>query len=386
MSQQPVCIIGAGLAGLTLGRCLRQRGIPAIIFEKASSPARSTYGITVHPWAVDPLLTVLGVTDEAAFRTSVAVNDQHTPGTLRAHRAKLESHLRNGLEIRWDHTLTSVQVRSPDDIILQFQNGRRVESALVIAADGIHSAVRKLLLPRSVELDILPYVVFNGQRRISRALCAELLAPGLRDFNVFTLHSATKSGDVRLEISVIENHPGDDTVDLSYTYSRPARDGDRDSLYRPERALSGATEIPEAFYEELDALREARMQQPFAELFDSSKVRKDRVLHWLMRTILVRLSDLQHLARMGIGMIGDAAHGMPILGGEGANYAIQDGVELAEWIARNGGEYLEGFYMKKTELLEERYERWMDAIEHSERNLVWMHDLKCHGKDLRCVL
>jgi len=270
MSQQPVCIIGAGLAGLTLGRCLRQRGIPAIIFEKASFPARSTYGITIHRWASDPLLTVLGVTDEATFRRSVAVNDQQTTESLRAHRAKLESYLRTGLEIRWDHTLTSVQVRSPDDIILQFQNGRRVESALVIAADGIHSAVRKLLLQRSVEFDIFPYVVFNGQRRISRALCAELLAPGLRDFNVFTLHSATKSGDVRLEISVIENHPSDDTVDLSYTYSRPARHGDQDPLYRPERPLSGATEVPEAFYAELDTLGEACLKQPFAELFDSS--------------------------------------------------------------------------------------------------------------------
>ena len=67
-------------------------------------------------------------------------------------------------------------------------------------------------------------------------------------------------------------------------------------------------------------------------------------------------------------LIGDAAHATPILGGEGANSALADAVELAEWIASRGLEDVGGFY-------EKRYGEWELEVKGSEERLVEMHSV-----------
>ncbi|KAH8726538.1 hypothetical protein GQ44DRAFT_771300 [Phaeosphaeriaceae sp. PMI808] len=73
MVKQTVSIVGAGLGGLTLSRCLQQRGIPTILYERTPSPAQHNYGITVQPSAYAPLLKIFNV-NEKAFRSGVAVD------------------------------------------------------------------------------------------------------------------------------------------------------------------------------------------------------------------------------------------------------------------------------------------------------------------------
>lgn len=41
-------------------------------------------------------------------------------------------------------------------------------------------------------------------------------------------------------------------------------------------------------------------------------------------------SEVQRLAKHGAVLIGDAVHATPIPGGEGANMAIRDGIDLAQ--------------------------------------------------------
>ena len=139
-----------------------------------------------------------------------------------------------------------------------------------------------------------------------------------------------KNGIV-LNVSVNDN--AGDLVCISWVYSRASR-GPDDPLYRPDRPISGATDIPEEFYLEIDCLED--LGQPFKEVFDQEKLRMDRVLSWLMRTVEVDLSDLQELAKKGVYFMGDAVHAQPILGGEGANAAIRDGIDLAEQTANYG--------------------------------------------------
>lgn len=140
----------------------------------------------------------------------------------------------------------------------------------------------------------------------------------------------SRHNDIILEISI--NDYTSEHVDVSYTYSRPAREND--PLHKPDRPIPGATGIPEQFYKELEDLKD--LQQPFDIIFNSARVRRDRLLHWLMRSTLGGPVEFDHLAKQGVLLIGDAIHAMPILGGEGANNAMKDGVDLAQHILRHG--------------------------------------------------
>ena len=372
MPAHSITIVGAGLAGLTLGRCLKRHGINAVILEKAASSPRYNYGITLHPWAYRPLLKLLQK-DELAFREKVAVDATLLDGTgslsgsalakgvdvdpesFRCHRGRLETWLREELDVQGGNTLEDVEVTTRK-IVLHLKGNETRETEILIGTDGVHSQVRKILAP-DIKLQVLPFVVFNGKRQITTSEYENVLGSVMKERTVIqSLHQ-----DILLEIAISDislNH-----VDLSYTYSRPVRP--EDPLHKPDRPNSGATEIPEEFYTELDQLE--GLQKPFEIVFDASRVRKDRVLHWLMRTTLGTPAQIKDLANRGVLLIGDAIHAMPILGGEGANMAMKDGVDLAAHIARHGTKGLQDFS-------EAKLQTWQNGIQESERRIAEMHN------------
>jgi 2-polyprenyl-6-methoxyphenol hydroxylase-like FAD-dependent oxidoreductase len=192
MAKNPISIVGAGLSGLTLGRCLQQRGIPAILYERTTSPASHNYGVTLYASAYTPLLRALNVT-ESIFKSRVAVDasidgsgkittavvghGNNTESCFRANRRRLEEWLREGLEVQWSHVLNHTSSPSTGSAppTLHFANGSTIQSALIIGADGPHSSLRNSLLPDTQKsLTILPFVVFNGKRRIDRAVSSRM--------------------------------------------------------------------------------------------------------------------------------------------------------------------------------------------------------------------
>ncbi|KAL8793815.1 MAG: hypothetical protein Q9195_003645 [Heterodermia aff. obscurata] len=338
MSAHPITIIGAGLAGLTLGRCLRQYGIPAVVFERVSSSPRYNYGITLHPWAYRPLLKLLQ-SDEAAFREKLAIDSTRDvtgalsscaltqgldtdPGTFHCHRGRLEKWLQQEQDIQWEKSLEDIEATT-QKIILHLKDNETVETEVVIGTDGPHSQIRKSLAP---------------------------------DIKLQYRHK-----NIVLEISI--NEFSVRYVDLSYTYSRPVHEDDQ--LHKPDRPIPGATDIPEEFYTELNQLE--TLPSPYNTIFDSAKVRRDRVLHWLMRTTLGTREQIKSLTDRGVLLIGDAIHATPILGGEGANMALKDGVDLAEHIVRHGTKSLLDFS-------NEKYQTWQKGVEESEKRITEMHD------------
>lgn len=370
MPQQPISIIGAGIGGVTLGRCLLRRGISSVLYERASPTARHGYGITLYPSAYQPLLKVLNM-DESTFKQRIAVDgpvggfgaieskqaNQHEGASLpfRAHREKLERLLRDGLDIRWENALEKLE-EDQTGLILHLQNGQSVKQTCVIGVDGPHANSRKSLLP-DISLTVLPFVAFNGQRRINKDTFQALYSPAMQGLTVIE----TRSNDALLQISVNEDQR--DLVSISWVYSRAARGAD-DPLYRPNRPISGATDIPKEFYQEIGAL--TNLEQPFQDVFDEEKMQIERVLSWLMRTVQVGLPELRGLAEKGIFFIGDSVHAQPILGGEGANTAIKDGVELAEHIANHGYHTISDWY-------QEVYQSWDDGVQRSKTAIQKMH-------------
>lgn len=367
MSPPQVTIIGAGLSGLTLGHCLKHKGISATIYDRATSNRLSNSGITLNSSTYQPLLSILRL-DEPAFREKLAVDSQNggsgrlsvqvsSHNSFRCHRGRLEALLGHSQNINWDKRLKDIDISAPSQrITAQFEDGISLDSECIIGCDGPHSTTRQSLVDE-IKLKVLPYVVFNGRRRLSNAEYMNNLHAYLLD----SVLLKTRVGDILLEISLSDDIGSH--VDVSYTYSRPARDGN-DCLHKPTRAIAGATEIPEEFFGELDAL--SSLEPPFAYIFDADNVRDDRVLHWLMRSVMPNSNEVEQLAERGVVFIGDAAHATPILGGEGANMAIQDGIDLAEHIAAHGIQDLKRF-------VSERCERWKVAVEESEARIFEMH-------------
>ncbi|USP79004.1 hypothetical protein yc1106_06278 [Curvularia clavata] len=379
-----ISIIGAGIAGLTLGRSLLRRGIPAVLYEKGASKPRFNYGITLHATAYRPLLSLLDI-DEDAFKRRVAVDAESdgtgkigssvdlpnhsgmydTKSSFRANRNKLEQLLREGLDIRWEHTPQSVEPSS-NGTQLKFQNGELGTANIIVAADGVHSSIRKILLP-SAQLNVLPYIAFNGKRRIDRNTFNTFYAPAMRDANVVE----ERHGDAVLHVSI--NDTKEQEISLSWIYSRPVR-SESDRLHQPNRPKEDATKIPEELFQEVGAL--GSLQPPFSDVFDPEKMRGDRVLHWLMRSMLVSLPELQSVAvDTGLCFLGEAAHAEPIVGGNGANAAILDAVSLAEKIADGDEASVEKWY-------EEVYPQWKKGVEEAQRGIGNIHRVKAGAGNL----
>ncbi|KAH7417297.1 hypothetical protein BKA64DRAFT_739837 [Cadophora sp. MPI-SDFR-AT-0126] len=383
---QPIHIIGAGIGGLTLARCFKNRGIQAIIFEKNPSPAHHNYSISLQSWATQLLVKVLGI-DEATFSRRVAVdglrggqvypshvsslrNREGVPKPLRAHRGRLEGLLREELDVKWDHVLEGIEANGSGQT-LTFKDKGQVDCGIVVDTSGVHSPIRRSLLP-DVQLNVLPYVVFRGTRRVGGTSFREIYESFFKDGNVLE----TKHGETLLRIYINDYVQDSEAVDISYIYSRPSPSGSDDPLHRPDRAPNQATEISEAFFAEVSKLQ--NLEQPFKDAFDQENVRKGRTLHWLMRDVLVPREELLRLADAGRGviLIGDAAHALPVLGGEVACFAARDAVELAGFVeegmkagmkaGRNLVLDAEGFY-------EKMFGEWEDGAMIGDQRLREMH-------------
>lgn len=314
---------------------------------------------------------------------------KNTSGTFRANRFILEQLLRQGQDIKWEHELSSVKMTSDlrSNTRLIFQNNLEISNSYVVDALGVHSQLRMSVLP-DYNVSVLPFVVFSGQRCVSHQEFLTIYAPHLKDANILTSRPAIDES-ILLQIWV-NDYPSSGEVQITYVYSRPARLNHQelpDPLHNPSRSLNGASDIPDAFYDELSLLFTTTvLPDPFSTTFEPSRIRCERVLHWLMRTMLVSTPDLYKiLDETGIIMIGDSVHPMPILGGDGANHAIEDAVELADFIAtsllaqstsiESEGSTPAGFNKQGVNEFHGKCAgRWERGIVASQENIASMHD------------
>ncbi|KAF1836530.1 FAD/NAD(P)-binding domain-containing protein [Decorospora gaudefroyi] len=369
---QPIAIIGAGLSGLTLSRTLLHHGIPFTLYQKGRSPPRHSYAITLQASAYRPLIKILDISEDA-FRSLVAVDAKrsglashgggmYTGSSFRANKRKVERLLRRGLFVHWKHMLENVAERSenqatqasatPDELL------KSHTASLVIGADGVHSTVRNVLLP-SASVEVLPYVAFNGQGTLTHRNFRRVNGTAMKDSMVIE----TRRRDALFSISINETRPKL-PISVSWTYSRPAR-GPTDVAYRPDRPVEDAEKYVEMAVSEFGGFRD--LERPFSNTFNASRVREDEVKHWLMRTTSAPLPALQDLlAKSGVCLMGDAVHAEPIIGGNGANAAIIDGLTLGEAIASGGQTGISKWY-------DDRYPVWKQGVEESRKNIARVH-------------
>jgi 2-polyprenyl-6-methoxyphenol hydroxylase-like FAD-dependent oxidoreductase len=122
----------------------------------------------------------------------------------------------------------------------------------------------------------------------------------------------------------------------------------------------------------VNELKTKGLAPPFDDAFDPSKMKEDRIVNWLMRSLMLKENTLRNLAlEHNIIMIGDSVHAQPIFGREGARAAVEDSINLAEWRDKRWqkGHKPEDFY-------DGRYEAWQKGVEASERNIVRLHKVQ----------
>jgi 2-polyprenyl-6-methoxyphenol hydroxylase-like FAD-dependent oxidoreductase len=160
-----ILIVGGGIAGLALGRALREQGlVPEIIERAASWPAGGT-GLYLPGNGVRAL-GALGLADKVLAR-AVCMSHQrildHTGRQLaevelakiwkpvglcvgiarsELHRILLEGAA--GVPMRLGTTLSALS-QSDDEVNVTFADGSSGTYDLVVGADGIHSSIRELV-------------------------------------------------------------------------------------------------------------------------------------------------------------------------------------------------------------------------------------------------
>ena len=178
-------IIGGGIGGLTTAIALRKIGFAVDVYERAPELKEVGSGMSLWPNAVrslhqiDPsILSTLRPRGRSLRRLVMKDASGEEIKTLplpvadcsgiAVHRAELQSVLAEAVSprsIHLDHTFSRLEQR-PGSVLLHFENGRSVEADLVVACDGIHSAVRKSLGLRS-KLTNRPYSVWRGMTQIN---------------------------------------------------------------------------------------------------------------------------------------------------------------------------------------------------------------------------
>jgi 2-polyprenyl-6-methoxyphenol hydroxylase-like FAD-dependent oxidoreductase len=166
-----ILISGAGIAGLTLGLTLHQIGVPFRIYEAVRSLRPLGVGVNLQPNAVRELMELgLGdMLDRVGLRTrdyglySKTGREIWTePRGLEAgyrwpqysvHRGALQMALaaeltqRAGTDCIVTNAATAGYRTRNGKAVLQLKNGSEVTGDLLIAAEGIHSAIRAQMYP-----------------------------------------------------------------------------------------------------------------------------------------------------------------------------------------------------------------------------------------------
>ena len=166
-----ILIAGGGIAGLTLGLTLHQIGVPFRIFEASREIRPLGVGINLQPNAVRELfdlgleaqLDAIGVkTRQYGFYSRLGRPIWEEPrGTwagyawpqYSVHRGRLQMLLLEELLGRAgrDCVVTGARVTgfesAADRAVLHLGGGEAVAGELIVAADGIHSAIRAQMVP-----------------------------------------------------------------------------------------------------------------------------------------------------------------------------------------------------------------------------------------------
>lgn len=311
MQQRHAVVVGGGIGGLTAAVALHRQGWRITVLERAVSLAPVGAGIGLAPNS-QRALDVVGLGDrvrelaawqgDAGMRTpsgrwlcridAKATADRFGGPLVLLHRADLVDLLRSALPDDAVRTGVTASVSDPGDDqhparVALGPEGEHVEADLVVAADGVRSAVRRALFP------VHPGAVYSGFTTWRLVVAAP--------DRPFAPHETWGRG------GVWGTHPLKDG--RIYTYAMAAA---------PAGARSADDERAELLR------RFGDWHAPIPEILAAAT--PEEVLRHDVHHLITPLPAF-HRGR--VALLGDAAHAMLPTLAQGGNQAVEDAIVLA---------------------------------------------------------
>ncbi len=340
MTTPPVLIAGAGIGGLSVALTLQQIGVPCVVFESVADIKPLGVGINIQPNAVRELyemgfgpdaLDAIGLqTKEWAL---VGLNGNDVYSELRGfkagynwpqysvHRGKLQFMLYHAAlarlgarSIRPGLKVTGYR-NHPDGkgvtALLEDRAGIRseVEGSLLIAADGLHSAVRQQMYPAQPPIQWGGAIMWRGVTR-GKPIRTGASFVGLGTHRQRVVFYPISAPDAHTGLADI-NWIAEITVDNAGGWS----EGDWNKQVRHDDFMH---HFEKWNYDWIDI---PAMLRGASEVFEYPMIDRDPVPTWLEGNTV---------------LLGDAAHVMYPTGSNGASQAIVDARVLGAAMLKHG--------------------------------------------------
>lgn len=310
MTARTALIVGAGIGGLAAGLALRRSGWRVRIFEQAPTARELGFALRLAPNAM-AALRELGIDEVVAARAArpTTAEIRHPNGrvlrrlyvkaagpslvVLRAalHGALLEAVGDDALQLASEAVSFST---GRDGVTLELRDGRSVDGAVLIGADGVNSVVRRILHPGEAAPRASGYCAVRGVATAETDFLSSLSAVAYLGDGVEAAAAWASSSAVYWYLSLL---------------LREIPEGERD----PRRIAERWTKTFETGFRRLVASTEADAMR-----FD----------------VLLQRSPIPHWGAGPVTLLGDAAHPMLPHTGQGAAQSLEDAVALGLALSR----------------------------------------------------